>query len=321
MGHRALGSACLLLLVSIWCPSGQGFKTTLRLVPSMGTKGFGGTKGKGTKRENSGGGFGTSSGSAGTLSKRENGGGGFGTSSSSAGTLSKNNEPSDAFSHIFLNKDPKVAKLSVAAHIDKVNLDYPGLRAVYGDPPIFEVDDVFDEATCESYIEKAEQVGHKVQSRTFNSALTGSVRTSTTWYLPYDQVPELVQAVEKLTGVPASHFEEPQIVRYEMGQQFSWHGDSIPKSMQQDGGNRLATFILYLNTLPSIAGGATSFKDLSIQCKPDQGKGLLFFPCYADGSADDRTFHCGQIAMETKWIAQIWIHERPCHSPTAFDTR
>lgn len=296
------GSACLLLLVSIWCPSGQSFKTTLRLVPSMGTKGFGGNKGKGTERETSGGGFGTSSGSA--------------------GTLSKNNEPSaDAFSAIFLNKDPKVAKVSVAAHIDSVNLDYPGLRAVHGDPPIFEIDDVFDEATCESYIGKAEQVGHKVQSRTFNSALSGSVRTSTTWYLPYDKVPELVEAVEKLTGVPASHFEEPQIVRYEIGQQFSWHGDSIPKSMQQDSGNRLATFILYLNTLPSIAGGATSFKDLSIQCSPDQGKGLLFFPCYADGSADDRTFHCGQIAMETKWIAQIWIHERPYHSQTDFDMR
>ena len=243
--------------------------------------------------------------------------GGFGNRVGSSGSVSKNKSPptreiADASSA--MNKDPSLAKLTVGAHISNMNLEFPGIRAVYGDPPVFEIDNVFDQTTCESYIERAEQYGHRVQSATFNSQLSGSVRTSTTWYLPYEKVSELIKAAEQLTGMPASHFEEPQIVRYEMGQQFSWHGDSIPKSMQQEGGNRLATFIVYLNTLPTMAGGSTAFKDLKIQCKPDQGKGLLFFPCYADGSADDRTFHCGQVAMETKWIAQIWIHERPYQS-------
>ena len=129
------------------------------------------------------------------------------------------------------------------------------------------------------------------------------------------KVSELIKAAEQLTGMPASHFEEPQIVRYEMGQQFSWHGDSIPKSMQQEGGNRLATFIVYLNTLPTMAGGSTAFKDLKIQCKPDQGKGsILSMLRRRFWLLDDRTFHCGQVAMETKWIAQIWIHERPYQS-------
>lgn len=267
----------------------------------MGSKGFGGDRSEQKTSRSGGGGF----------------GGGKNSVASNAMPLKapsgKKADASSASADFFLNKEPSIAKQSVAAHIPSMNLDYPGIRAVYGDPPVFEVDNIFDEAMCESYIARADTVGKKVQSATF-SQLSGSVRTSTTWYLPYAEVPELVEAAEKLTGLPSSHFEEPQIVRYEMGQQFSWHGDSIPKSMQQEGGNRLATFIVYLNTLPSVAGGATAFKDLSIQCKPERGKGLLFFPCYLDGSADDRTFHCGQVAMETKYIAQIWIHERPYKS-------
>lgn len=147
-----------------------------------------------------------------------------------------------------------------------------------------------------------------MQSQTFNSN-SGSKRTSTTWYLPYKEAPELLEVASKLTGLPASQFEEPQVVRYEIGEQFSWHFDAIPSSIQKSGGNRLGTLLIYLNTLPSAAGGATCFKDLNLQVTPEQGKALLFFPCFADGSPDDRTMHCGQICSETKWIAQIWIHE------------
>jgi prolyl 4-hydroxylase len=52
-------------------------------------------------------------------------------------------------------------------------------------------------------------------------------------------------------------------------------------------------------------GGATCFKDLGIQVKPQKGKALLFFPCYKDGKPDERTMHAGQVAMDTKWIAQV----------------
>ena len=59
------------------------------------------------------------------------------------------------------------------------------------------------------------------------------------------------------------------------------------------------------------AGGSTVFKDLELQIKPEKGKALLFFPSFADGTPDDRTEHAGQVAFDTKWIAQIWIHEAP----------
>ncbi len=65
----------------------------------------------------------------------------------------------------------------------------------------------------------------------------------------------------------------------------------------------------YLNTLDSKSGGATVFKDLVLKITPDLGKAVLFFPSYGDGTADLRTMHCGQVCSQTKWIAQIWIHE------------
>jgi prolyl 4-hydroxylase len=103
--------------------------------------------------------------------------------------------------------------------------------------------------------------------------------------------------------MPIECFEEPQIVRYEFGQQFSWHYDAIPKSLQNSSGNRIATLLVYLNDVKS--GGATCFKDLNIQVRPVKGKALLFFPSFKDGKPDDRTMHAGQVAMDTKWIAQM----------------
>jgi hypothetical protein len=149
-----------------------------------------------------------------------------------------------------------------------------------------------------------------VPSQTFSSE-AGSKRTSSTWYLPYEHAAELIDGVNRLTGMPfvnllhlslslslslshtltltLSHslslslslyltdmpfvnFEEPQVVRYEIGQQFSWHYDAIPKSLQDSSGNRIATIIVYLNDVKS--GGSTCFKDLELQIKPKKGKAI-----------------------------------------------
>lgn len=150
--------------------------------------------------------------------------------------------------------------------------------------------------------------GMQMSSQIFGSAAAGK-RTSTTWYLPYKDAKELLKVASELTGLSASRFEEPQVVRYEMGEQFTWHYDAIPASLQKSGGNRLGTLLIYLNTLEAKSGGATCFKDLELQVRPEKGKALLFFPCYKDGSPDERTLHCGQMCSDTKWIAQIWIHE------------
>lgn len=197
-------------------------------------------------------------------------------------------------------------------HLKSVNLLYPGIRAVNSNPPVFEIDDFLTAEQCTNLInhgENSKSLGGLGSSQTFSGSSQKSTRTSSTCHLPFELTPDLLNLANLLTGVPISHYEEPQICRYTVGQRYSWHYDSIPMGFRKGWGNRVATLIVYLNTLPITDGGATIFKDLDLSIQPKMGKALLFFPSYEDGAQDDRTLHSGAICEGTKWIANIWIHE------------
>ena len=58
-------------------------------------------------------------------------------------------------------------------------------------------------------------------------------------------------------------------------------------------------------------GGAKSYNDnTQLTVQPTTGTALLFFPSYKDGTPDIRTLHKGEVALDKKMIAQLWIHER-----------
>ena len=44
--------------------------------------------------------------------------------------------------------------------------------------------------------------------------------------------------------------------------------------------------------------------------RPKEGSALLFFPAFANGTLDYRTLHKGEVAVENKMIAEMWIHEK-----------
>lgn len=120
---------------------------------------------------------------------------------------------------------------SYIKHCPSMDRKFLNIRCVNNDPPIFEIDDFFSSKVCDEFIERADKDGLKVPSQTF-SADYGSKRTSSTYYLPYDAAPELLDGAHRLTGLSIPTFEEVQVVRYEIGQQFSWHYDAIPPSLQ-----------------------------------------------------------------------------------------
>lgn len=204
------------------------------------------------------------------------------------------------------SKKKLLVKEVIKEYCPSLNLDYEGINVLNIDPPVLEIKNFFSPEICEKYREIADIKGLNIgKSQTFAQA--GSIRTSTTWYMKYEDVDDLITNANKLTGFDTKTYEEPQIVRYETGQQFSFHYDTIPKTLLDSSGQRLATLLVYLNDVN--VGGATSFKDLNLQVKPEIGKALLFFPSYHDGTIDDRTMHCGQVCMDTKFIVQIWIHQ------------
>ena len=231
---------------------------------------------------------------------------GFGSKSEASVSLKRTNVPETTpASGMNITRDGSGDL--VLEFLPSIDLHYPGIRCIHHDPPVFEIEDFFSSPLCDDYILRAETKGLLIPSQTF-SRDTSTKRSSTTWFLKYADTPEFIYKANKLLGKPITTFEEPQVVRYEMGQQFSWHYDAIPKSQLDDSGQRVATLLVYLNDVKS--GGATCFKDLNIQVRPQKGKALLFFPSQKDGKPDDRTLHAGQVAMDTKFIAQMWIHER-----------
>lgn len=175
------------------------------------------------------------------------------------------------------------------------------------------IENFFTVQECEETQAVTNANAYQVSSATF-SPLATSKRTSTSWFCHYKDMATLVAKAHARLGIPIQQMEEPQIVRYKTGEEFSWHEDQVPPAQLENGGQRIATLLVYLNTVQR--GGGTVFKYLKdahgeeLAVKPVQGSALLFFPAFANGRPDERTLHKGQVAEDVKWITQMWIHER-----------
>lgn len=193
------------------------------------------------------------------------------------------------------------------------------LRMIHQSPPVLAIDHFFSEEECR-VVQHVTNMTHRdavqVTSATF-SPLAQSKRTSTSWFCNYSQMTTLLTKAHCVLGIPIQHMEEPQIVRYRTGEEFSWHYDEVPRAQLNNGGQRVMTLLVYLNNVSR--GGGTIFRDLKdahgkqLTMKPQLGSALIFFPAYKDGTPDDRTLHKGEMALEEKWITQMWIHQHPYH--------
>lgn len=189
------------------------------------------------------------------------------------------------------------------------------LTLLHESPPIVSIENFLSAEECHEIIQTVVNTSNsvRVDSPTFPGAL--SQRTSTSWFASYAAVPTFVAKAQYRLHVPLQQMEEPQVVRYQPGQLFSWHYDQVTPAALQNGGQRLLTVLVYLNTVPT--GGGTVFRDLRdsqqqpLTIQPVQGTAVLFFPAFRDGRPDDRTLHQGQAVADgtEKWILQMWVHE------------
>jgi prolyl 4-hydroxylase len=162
------------------------------------------------------------------------------------------------------------------------------LRLLHQSPPVLAIDNFFTTDECER-LKDATKTGHEMSSATFTGAL--STRTSTSWFCNYQDVPVLLAKANQILNIPLETMEEPQIVRYKQGQEFSWHYDEVPAAALKNGGQRLATLLVYLSDIKPKNGGGTMFRDLTIDSEnsealvmqPKEGSALLFFPAFFDG--------------------------------------
>mmetsp|Transcript_32497 Transcript_32497/g.93552 ORF Transcript_32497/g.93552 Transcript_32497/m.93552 type:complete len:433 (-) Transcript_32497:44-1342(-) len=158
---------------------------------------------------------------------------------------------------------------------------------------------------------------------------TMNYRTSETAWLTDADVEKVIdrdnlsRRIELVTGLSLESAEDVQIAVYngETQGKYEPHMDwglTDPKDVRRDfdhkeaPGGRVATFLMFLNDVPS--GGHTAFTSLGLHVKPRAGSALFWFnlvPGKTGGLGDVLTRHGGcPVLRGLKYISTKWIHER-----------
>lgn len=123
----------------------------------------------------------------------------------------------------------------------------------------------------------------------------------------------IAERVAALVGLPLSHAESFQIIRYDVGAEYRPHFDAFdPKTKSgernmQNGGQRVITVLGYLNTVKK--GGGTDFPKLKVRVPAEQGKLVVFHNCKAGTIIKHpHTLHAGLPVEEgEKWAFNLWF--------------
>ena len=218
--------------------------------------------------------------------------------------------------------------------------NFPGLRVLNIDPPVFTVDDFLSKDECDALVASAEASGGLAVSA-IGGAENENIRTSRTVALNshglenhpskkaiLSRAEYLLPQVEGLSktedafrapeaGESKWSFELPQVAHYSGGEYFKAHEDSFPINIAAEKGyQRRATILVYLNDVEK--GGATRFEHLDVEVQPKRGKALVFFPSSAACMNDARTLHTATPAEDghEKWVSQLWIASSTPPVPT-----
>jgi prolyl 4-hydroxylase len=125
---------------------------------------------------------------------------------------------------------------------------------------------------------------------------------------------KIEKVVESITGLPSSHQEHLQVLRYHPDQEYKVHHDWFAEGTDyyerviKEGGQRLFTVMFYLNTVKK--GGETHFPKLNdLKIKPVMGRAILFHNT-ADGAPLYESMHAGLPPVDdVKWVAVKWVRE------------
>ncbi len=118
--------------------------------------------------------------------------------------------------------------------------------------------------------------------------------------------------ISQRLSIPNENGEPMQILRYEVGQEFTPHHDYFEPEGKgasvhdQRRNNRLATLLMYLNTPEE--GGETIFPLLELKIKPVKGDALIFYNCNRKRKGNPLSLHQGAPVLQgEKWVATKWL--------------
>lgn len=121
----------------------------------------------------------------------------------------------------------------------------------------------------------------------------------------------LLHRVSKMMGVPYENLESPMVCRYELNGEYGPHFDWIFRDEPLKEGNRIKTFMIYLND--DLGGGETFFPELKKKIVPERGKAIFWWNANPNklDQLNKKSLHCSLGASKkNKYIFIVWAREK-----------
>jgi prolyl 4-hydroxylase len=196
-----------------------------------------------------------------------------------------------------------------------------GIGFVLQDPNVALLTGLLSGKECEELIRLASGKMRRSQvvDRGSGQLEVSAVRTSEGTHFQRGEnalVQRLELRIAALTGVPVDHGEPLQVLHYRAGDEYRPHHDyfdpASPGSQEhvRQGGQRVATMVIYLNQVEE--GGGTGFPELELSVRPQPGCAVYFEYFNSAGELDSRCLHAGApVARGEKWVVTKWLRQGP----------
>ncbi|QED47812.1 2OG-Fe(II) oxygenase [Cytobacillus dafuensis] len=123
-------------------------------------------------------------------------------------------------------------------------------------------------------------------------------------------ISKIENRIAEITNHPIVNGEGLQVLNYELGEEYKAHFDYFPSGQIQleNGGQRIATFLMYLNDVEE--GGETIFPKIGLSIVPKKGTALYFHYGNSKGQVDRLSLHSSvPVTKGEKWVSTKWIRE------------
>ena len=196
-----------------------------------------------------------------------------------------------------------------------------------------EYQEFLSEEECAHFISLGQSTGMKralLVGKDTGEDISNEDRTNTSAWLKHDTTDittAVTSRIADLIGLPLENAEQIQLIYYKPNQYYRahWDGWKIPvdpedrneeeriikeKYMDNQGGQRLVTCLVYLNKVEK--GGGTQFVNLKRIVEPLPGKLLVFWNVYKGTNVlHPDSLHAGlPVEAGEKWAFNLWFRER-----------
>jgi prolyl 4-hydroxylase len=198
--------------------------------------------------------------------------------------------------------------------------EFPSGRKICADPVVAVFDNFLSKEECTRFIEHAKPRLERAAVAENGERIISGYRTNNLAPLrdaaASFQGP-IIERAAKLIGLPSENCEELQVLHYQVGEEYKIHSDTFDMASDsgrvftRQGGQRIATFLIYLNTV--TAGGETNFPEIDASMSPVRGRAMLFHNCFPRTVIrDPRSDHQAMPVLEgEKWALPLWFREYP----------